>query len=521
MKTSSDELFLLIKSLTTQEKVYFKAFSAKKRDSTLSSGYIKMFNVLDKMKVYNDNLLKSNLKRAGFNNNIKESKRRVTEVILKSLTDFHSDMNEVVQLQQLINRIYVLLDKKLLDLASKLLLKAKKIAYDYEYYEYLLSISRLEQRILFLKSDAAVFESYIKKEIDKKREYVKCLDNITEYENLSLQIEPIERTHSGEMINDSVDALRQILRHPLLQNSTSAITYESLKYFYSIKFRCAMLLNEITEDIYNGQKAWICFLEKDKLKLINRKINYLGGLNDILISLSALGNKNESENYFKKAQQFVQSLPPAEKTEKLMSVLAILFGTYISIQLKVPDPKKALQTWAELKISAAYKASSSITILILHGNLITAHFLLAQFKEALGFVNKVIASNNSNRIDIQQYARLLMLIINFELNKREPLPYLSKSAQRHLIKVNGTISDYDKCILNYFERNISEAANKKEEKKVFEKWKNELLRLPPKSAFFPEAGGSFFDFISWIESKIQNKPLLEILREKAQQKALA
>ncbi|MBI2270669.1 MAG: hypothetical protein HYU69_09995 [Bacteroidetes bacterium] len=467
MKSTPDELFLLIKSLTAQEKLYFKAFSVNKRERSKSSGYLQLFNVMNRMKVFDKKKLRSNLEKIGFKNTIKESKRRATEAILKSLTDYNPKLNKDIELQQLIHRIHVLVEKKLLDMAFKLLVKAKKIALDNERYSQLLILSGLEESILREKSDVSAFENYNKSEAEKKVKYSECLKNVSEYKNLSLLLSPIILQQSKSNAEDHTKTIRQILRHTLLQNPASAITLQSLELYYYIKFRCSFLLNKIGDDDYNDQMNWLACIERDKSKLANYRSSYLITISNLIVAIRFTGKVEKLDFIFNKALLLIQSIPEIEKTSRLLSTAVNVFGNYMDAQLNIPDPKGVLNVWEKLKDFGIYKVTNPSNLITLHANMVQAYFLLNHFKEALHFVNKIINEKNNIMQDAQRFARLNLLMINYELKKHELLPYIVKSAKNYLVKNNIAISQFDKCVLNYFERKLPEINNKQVEKAVF------------------------------------------------------
>ena len=123
-------------------------------------------------------------------------------------------------------------------------------------------------------------------------------------------------------------------------------------------------------------------------------------------------------------------------------------------------------------------------------------------------MSEKIFINKSHRASLNIY----LLLLHYELGNYEVLSYLAKSAQRYQIK-NGNISKYDKLILSYFERKLSKITEVKEKEKTFINWKMNLSKFPKQSVLYNDTD-ALFDFISWIESKIQNRPFVQVVKEK-------
>ena len=66
------------------------------------------------------------------------------------------------------------------------------------------------------------------------------------------------------------------------------------------------------------------------------------------------------------------------------------------------------------------------------------------------------------------------------------------------------------AILRFMQTSLFTSNSKKEE--VFKKLKTDILKISKNQ--FEAKIIDHFDFISWLESKIDNKPFIEILREK-------
>lgn len=131
-------------------------------------------------------------------------------------------------------------------------------------------------------------------------------------------------------------------------------------------------------------------------------------------------------------------------------------------------------------------------------------------KSAIVYLNKVIQFRDYNlREDIQCFARILNLIAHFELGNDELVEYQIKSVYRFLIKM-GELHGVQKEIF-YFLRQLPFASHT-ELRKAFRILHSKLVKLAQdpyeKRAFL------YLDIISWLECKLDNKKIKEIIREK-------
>ena len=115
------------------------------------------------------------------------------------------------------------------------------------------------------------------------------------------------------------------------------------------------------------------------------------------------------------------------------------------------------------------------------------------------------------REDIQAYLRILGLIVHYELENTNQLAYYERAAARFLSKKNRLLKS-EKAILHFFRKKIYKMDTKAEIVKAFAELKKEItvyLKDP-----FEERSFANFDIISWLNSKIENKPFAEIAKRK-------
>ena len=85
---ASNQLFLLIKSMSKQEKRYFRIFSS--RNSNEKNNYYTLYQVIDRQHEYDEEAIVKLLKSHHFVNRLSIAKTRLYDQILKSLSSFHA-----------------------------------------------------------------------------------------------------------------------------------------------------------------------------------------------------------------------------------------------------------------------------------------------------------------------------------------------------------------------------------------------------------------------------------------------
>jgi len=140
-----------------------------------------------------------------------------------------------------------------------------------------------------------------------------------------------------------------------------------------------------------------------------------------------------------------------------------------------------------------------------------SYFANEKYSLALRTVNKILhLPDKGHRSDVLGFARILHLIICYEKQDEELIEYAFKSVYRYLSK-KGQLYKFETAIL-LFVRKMPKLISEKLVNEAFRSLKKEiesLLKDPMEKRVL-----TYFDFISWLESKSENRPFADIVHEK-------
>jgi len=124
-------------------------------------------------------------------------------------------------------------------------------------------------------------------------------------------------------------------------------------------------------------------------------------------------------------------------------------------------------------------------------------------------LNRIINLKVDLRIDLQCYSRLLHLIAHYELGNNALIPYLIKSVYRFMTKMEN-LSHVEIAMLKFLRESLKLSVD--EVKPKLRKLLGQLKRFENKAT---EARAfAYLDVISWLESKLENVPVENIIRQK-------
>ncbi len=148
-------------------------------------------------------------------------------------------------------------------------------------------------------------------------------------------------------------------------------------------------------------------------------------------------------------------------------------------------------------------------ILVFYYKIACLYFGAEKNERAIEYLNKIINWKVDLRTDLQCYARLLHLIAHYELGNFDLLEYLTKSVYRFMAKMES-LSAVEEEMFHFLRRSfrVNAHALRPEFENLLEKLKKYENNPLETRAF------SYLDVISWLESKINNVPVQNVIRDK-------
>ena len=187
-----EALFVLIKSLSRNEKRYFKLFCTRE---TSGENYRKLFDTIDKQEIYDDKKIKERFKEEKFCRQLHVTKNYLQKIILKSLRNFHSEFSKDAELKELLRNIEILYNKELYAHCEIELKKADAIARKYEINSGLVEVQNWQRKL-----QQTIHPHHYKafqETIAGQAEAIACLQNSNMYWQLAVDL---SMTTSGQKI---------------------------------------------------------------------------------------------------------------------------------------------------------------------------------------------------------------------------------------------------------------------------------------------------------------------------------
>ena len=140
------------------------------------------------------------------------------------------------------------------------------------------------------------------------------------------------------------------------------------------------------------------------------------------------------------------------------------------------------------------------------------YFSTEDYHTALKWLNIILNDPEREfRKDVYCFARILNLVIHYELGNHEFLESAVKSTS-HFLDKRDRLFVLEKSMLDFFRKKLPNADTAAQCTEAFKEFKKVAIEIIKND--FEKKALEYFDLISWLESKIENRSFAEIVREK-------
>lgn len=503
-----DALFELIRSMTKSEKRYFKLMASRHTIGE-ENNYVVLFDYIDKMKEYDEELIFVSFKGQAFLNRFSITKKRLYDHILEALSAFHSAQSIDAQLHTQLHAIEILYSKSLYEQAKRILRSAEKLAQKHEKYFILQELSSWQKKLM--ENDG--------------------------YSDLS-SIQILNIQHHDQMFSEHIASLNDLwfaksMIFSRLHTKGVARTQEERlefrSYIEQVKipdqesgFKEKYLHNHLMSAYHFGIQDLagcseylnrnLALFEEDRSRISNELSTYLSLLTNAIYTLESLGQRIESNKLLQTLRklpiEFSSSISEDMQIKLFSSINSVELGVYtkrgeLEEALKrIPEIEAGLRTFDQ-KITSVRKAFLCFKVS-------TIYLGIGNPTDALKWINRIFNDPELDPSeDLLSFAYLVDLLIHLELKHDKLLPYALKNTQRYL-KSRNKIHKFEKAFLHFVQKRIK--TNNPFE--AIELWENLLLEIKELNGEgLDKAALEYFNFELWAQSKVERRPFADLLKE--------
>ncbi|HWI90495.1 MAG TPA: hypothetical protein VNT20_04430 [Flavisolibacter sp.] len=505
---SSDTLFQLVKSLEKAEKRNFKLY-VKRNSSNEDLKIIELFDALDKMEEYSETVLLKKIKSIK-KEQIANRKAHLYKQILASLRLLETTDNIDIQLHEQLDHARILYNKGLYLQSLKILDKAKENAKQNNQYSFLVPILFLEKKIENLHITRSL-KDRARQLANEANDVVDHIDIITKLSNLALELYGwyINHGHARNEVDERT--VTDFFKENLPEDAINPKDFYQRLYLFQSYCWYAFIMQDFLM-YYRYTQKWVDLFEEEPMMIGIETAHYIKGIHNLLSAHFDLKNFEKFDATLEVFEKFAESDVVRRNTNNSIQVFLYLYTSKINRHFMYGTFKEGLELvpYIEEKLKEYSIYLDRHRVLVFYYKIASLYFGTGDFENTIVYLNKIINWKVDLRNDLQAYARLLHLIAHYELGNFNLLEYLVKSVYRFMAKMEN-LGPVEEDVFKFLQRSFSLTPSqlKPEFQKLLDKLKQyENDRLASR-AF------AYLDIISWLESKLCNVPVGEIIHQKA------
>jgi tetratricopeptide (TPR) repeat protein len=507
-KTQKESLFRLVKSLSKSEKRQFKLY-VNRLESNTDKKFIALFDLLDKMSVYDEQKIANSkiVKREQLSN----VKSHLYRQILVSLRLSISSTNKRLQLREQLDYVYILYNKGLYEQSLQMLqrVKAQAIKLDERATEF--------QAIEFEK---AVQTQYLSKtSFDYVSEIATQSTQIASHNEVTAKLSSLalllyaKNVHYGYVKNDK--EFRDITR--FFESHIEEIDLENAGFSESFwYYKSHLLYSILVQDLLSAYKfanKWVelFYMSPDMIQL--HPVFFIRGHQHLFEILYLLKYMSK----FKMALERFESTLAQPSFPKNHNISPYIFmGRYnnkINFHFLEGSFDEAIPLIPDVLNGVVQHADQldQHHIMVLYYKIACIYFGAGNLQKCIAYLQLII-SDKSLRVhqDLMCFSRVLNVVAHYDAGLDYELETQVKQTYKFLLKMDELQAVQKELIR--FMRSLTDIYPN-ELKQAFRQLHASLKRF--ENDPYEKRSFLYLDILSWLESKIENRSIGEVIREKA------
>lgn len=502
-----DILFQLIHSLEKAEKRNFKLY-IKRNSSRDDLKIVRLFDALDKMEEYDERILLKKLKDVE-KPQLANLKTHLYKELLASLRDLKSADSIELQLNEQLDYARLLYNKGLFQQSLRFLEKAKEMGFTYGKYNFLSQIISLEKKIETLFITRSMRERS-EKLAEEAIEVSGHIYRVFLLSNLAIKLYSfyIENGHARSRAEEKeVIELFEVNMPP---QAKKAKGFYELLYLYQSYTWFAFIRQDFLM-YYRYSQKWVDLFEKDPIRIRVETGHYIKGMHNLLNAHFDLRNYKAFTRVMQAFEAFQETAFCQQHDNFRIHTFVYIMSAKINWHLMTGTFREGLALIPTLleKLDEIALHVDQHRIMVFNYKIAMLYFGSGDYSTSIDYLQKIIHQPVDLRYDLQAYARLVHLMAHYEMGNFDLTEYLSKSVYRFMAKMKN-LTVVEEEIFRFLKTSFRVSA--RQLKPEFEKLLHNIKHLEKNR--FETRAFAYLDIISWVESKVYNKTMGQIIQEK-------
>lgn len=482
-----DPLYQLIHGMNANEKGYFKKYASLNNDRA----YIKLFDAIATMKVYDEKLLLKKLPPV-YAKNLSRTKNYLSNNIVRALTNYHEEALPKIAITTLLNETEVLFNRVMFKQAAKRIEKAKTLATDGELFTALFDALTYQGKLC----DMGVYSAGDLTSEGIRNEAQQVLNQLNNYLDLVTLNSQQRKISTPSMLfrgSNSETQLKQLQNNSLLVNESAAISIRAKLLFNYTNYFNRMLLQDYQAAVLFAER-YLQIIETNKKVYASTPTFLLEAYHMLLQCLQLLEQPERMDFYLKQ----LQAVPVKNNWMAIMkfqyySAYALHF--YHSQLRKKEFLEAAKQTLQNLKLyDSVTKPDLKLGMYVTLGE---GYLKFGNYADAIDVIEKYRQHPPKDvRHDYQNFLMFVYLIAQYESGNTQLVINLVGNVNRFM-KRTGEVGEAERLMLKIIDSVVTIPDKRTRNNTIT------ALLIDIKQAAATLGGGRWYDYIMLIEPFVE------------------
>jgi tetratricopeptide (TPR) repeat protein len=503
----TDTLFQLVHSLEKSEKRNFKLY-IKRNSSKEDLKIIQLFDALDKLQEYDEKLLLKKLPSVE-KPQLANLKAHLYKQLLASLRVLKSTESVELQMNEQLDYARILYNKGLFQQSLKMLEKARELALANQKYNFLTQVTSLEKKIETLHITRSM-QDKVELLSTEALEVSNHILIVSRLSNLALQLYTWYIRHGHARNEKDEQRVKDFFKENLPADADKLTGFYQRLYLFQSYVWYAFIRQDFLM-YYRYSQKWIDLFAAEPTMIRVETGHYIKGLHNLLNAHFDLRNYKRFEETLNEFENFAKSPVATHHDNFRIHTFVYINSARINYHLICGTFKEALKLvpYIESKLEEYALHIDKHRVLVFNYKIANLYFGAGDYNTSIDYLQKIMNDHVDLRYDLQCYARLVHMMAHYELGNYDIMEHLIKSVYRFMAKMqNLTVVEEEIFRFLRSSFNVSPRKLKPEFVKLLEK-----IKKFEKNRFETRAF-AYLDIISWVESKVHDKPMSVIIHDK-------
>ncbi|HSC36366.1 MAG TPA: hypothetical protein VLD19_00795, partial [Chitinophagaceae bacterium] len=262
---------------------------------------------------------------------------------------------------------------------------------------------------------------------------------------------------------------------------------------------------------YRYSQKWVDLFEEQPLMIRVETGHYIKGLHNLLNAHFDLRNYRQFEIALRRFEVFAQTDRVQEHDNFRIQAFVYITSAKINQHFMHGTFKEGVKLVPEIeeKLAEYDLFIDPHRIMVLNYKMATLHFGSENYETCIDYLQRIINDSIGMRNDLQCYARLLHLLAHYELGNFELMEPLTKSVYRFMARMEN-LTVIEEEMFRFLRTSFQ--LSRRELKPGLEKFLQKIKKFEKDR--FETRSFAYLDIISWVESKVFEKPMSTVIRDK-------